>query len=31
MDGMGNDGDLSSDNESMNSSFTSEREKNGAF
>ena len=31
MDGMGNDGDLSSDNESMNNSFTSDREKAGAF
>ena len=31
MDTMGNDGDLSSDNESMNSSFTSDREKTGTF
>jgi len=31
MDGMGNDGDLSSENDSMNNSFTSDRERNSSF
>jgi len=31
MDGMANDGDLSSENDSMNNSFTSDRERNSSF
>jgi GTPase SAR1 family protein len=31
MDGMGNDGDLSNDNDSMNNSFTSDRERTSSF